>query len=168
MGKIVHQSRITIPRENSPARKAMIEGFHEPVYYGVHGGIKKFVTFQGCRFRLPFLSEQDNEDILFAIEKKIGTLAVSFVRCAKDIQTLKSFIARHNAEMMIISKIEHSDALSHLGEILWESDGIIVGGESWRRAAPAAGAGNSGKDHQTLQSCGQTRDCRHPDAGIHA
>jgi hypothetical protein len=42
MGKIVHQSRITITREKGPTRKAEIEGFAEPVYYGVHGGISKF------------------------------------------------------------------------------------------------------------------------------
>jgi hypothetical protein len=42
MGEIVHTSRITIVRENGPTRKAMIEGFDEPIYYGVHGGIKKF------------------------------------------------------------------------------------------------------------------------------
>lgn len=42
MGKVVHTSRITINREIGPTRKAVIEGFHEPVYYGVHGGIKKF------------------------------------------------------------------------------------------------------------------------------
>jgi hypothetical protein len=39
---VVHTSRITIVREHGPTRKAIIEGFAEPVYYGVHGGIKKF------------------------------------------------------------------------------------------------------------------------------
>ncbi len=42
MGNIVHQSEITITRENGPTRKALIKGFADPVYYGVHGGIKKF------------------------------------------------------------------------------------------------------------------------------
>jgi hypothetical protein len=42
MGAVVHQSRITITREGGPTRKAIIEGFSEPVYYGVHGGIKEF------------------------------------------------------------------------------------------------------------------------------
>ncbi len=42
MSKIVHTSRITINREDGPTRKALIEGFSEPVFYGVHGGIKKF------------------------------------------------------------------------------------------------------------------------------
>jgi len=42
MGDIVHISRIRIEREKGPTRKATIEGFDEPVYYGVHGGIKHF------------------------------------------------------------------------------------------------------------------------------
>ena len=42
MGEVVHTSRIKIAREKGPTRRAMIEGFSEPVYYGVHGGIMKF------------------------------------------------------------------------------------------------------------------------------
>jgi hypothetical protein len=42
MGTIVHTSRIAIVREKGPTRIARIEGFPEPVYYGVHGGIKNF------------------------------------------------------------------------------------------------------------------------------
>ena len=42
MGKVVHRSQITITREKGPTRKAVIEGFDQPVYYGIHGGIKKF------------------------------------------------------------------------------------------------------------------------------
>ena len=42
MGDIVHQSQITLTRVKGPTRKAVIKGFDEPVYYGVHGGIKGF------------------------------------------------------------------------------------------------------------------------------
>ncbi len=42
MGEVVHTSRVKIVREKGPTRKAMIEGFGEPIYYGVHGGIKNF------------------------------------------------------------------------------------------------------------------------------
>jgi hypothetical protein len=42
MGTPVHRSRITITREAGPTRKAMIQGFSQPVYYGIHGGIKEF------------------------------------------------------------------------------------------------------------------------------
>ena len=42
MRDVVHASRIKIVRETGPTRKAVIEGFSEPVYYGVHSGIKRF------------------------------------------------------------------------------------------------------------------------------
>ena len=42
MGEVIHTSRIKIVREKGPNRRAVIEGFSEPVYYGVHGGIKEF------------------------------------------------------------------------------------------------------------------------------
>jgi hypothetical protein len=42
MANVVHTSQITITRERGPTRKAIITGFSEPVYYGVHGGIKDF------------------------------------------------------------------------------------------------------------------------------
>ena len=41
-GKVVHTSKISITRAKGTVRKALIEGFSEPIYFGVHGGIKKF------------------------------------------------------------------------------------------------------------------------------
>ena len=46
MGEVVHTSCISIVREKGPTRKAIIEGFSEPVYYGVHSGIKRFYDVQ--------------------------------------------------------------------------------------------------------------------------
>jgi hypothetical protein len=46
MSKFVHQSHITITREKGPTRRAEIEGFGEPVFYGVHGGIKNFYNIE--------------------------------------------------------------------------------------------------------------------------
>jgi hypothetical protein len=43
---IVHTSRIKIVREKGPTRRAVIEGFDEPIYYGVHGGIKEFYKIE--------------------------------------------------------------------------------------------------------------------------
>ena len=42
MKEVVHTSHIRIVREKGPTRKAVIEGFSKPVYYGVHSGIKRF------------------------------------------------------------------------------------------------------------------------------
>ena len=46
MGKLVHTSRIIITRVKGSVRKAFIEGVEEPVFYGVHGGIKRFYQLE--------------------------------------------------------------------------------------------------------------------------
>ena len=89
-------------------------------------GTRKKVTIQGYRVKLPFLSERDKEDIKFGIERNIHLLAASFVRCADDIQSLRSFLTDQGATMMLFSKIETSEAVSNLEEILELSDGIMV------------------------------------------
>ena len=42
MPEVIHTSRIKINRDRGPIRIAQIEGFSEPIFYGVHGGIQKF------------------------------------------------------------------------------------------------------------------------------
>ena len=42
MGDVVHTSRIEIRKHVGPHRTARIEGFGEPIDFGVHGGIKAF------------------------------------------------------------------------------------------------------------------------------
>ena len=39
---IVHTSRIQIAKHEGPHRTALIEGFEEPLHFGIHGGIKHF------------------------------------------------------------------------------------------------------------------------------
>ena len=42
MGKLVHRSRIRIEKDKGPRRRAYIEGFEDPVVFGVHSNIKRF------------------------------------------------------------------------------------------------------------------------------
>jgi hypothetical protein len=42
MGELIHTSHVRIVKDKGPVRRAYIEGFLDPVRYGVHGGIKKF------------------------------------------------------------------------------------------------------------------------------
>ena len=42
MADAVHTSRQRIERVAGPLRHAYLEGFDEPIRFGVHGGIKKF------------------------------------------------------------------------------------------------------------------------------
>jgi hypothetical protein len=42
MGELVHTSRIKLYQDKPPERRAYVEGFDEPIVFGVHGGIKHF------------------------------------------------------------------------------------------------------------------------------
>jgi hypothetical protein len=42
VGELIHASHIRIVKDKGPVRRAYIEGFADPVRYGLHGGIKKF------------------------------------------------------------------------------------------------------------------------------
>ncbi len=42
MGKLIHTSRSVIRKHRGPHRTARIEGFEEPVHFGVHGGLLSF------------------------------------------------------------------------------------------------------------------------------
>ncbi|MGH9336921.1 MAG: hypothetical protein ACRD21_24530 [Vicinamibacteria bacterium] len=42
MGKLVHTSRIPFEKDEDPKQRACIEGFPDPVLFGVHSNTKKF------------------------------------------------------------------------------------------------------------------------------
>ncbi len=42
MAEVVHTSRCRIVQDKPPIRRAFIENFSEPFFYGVHGGIAEF------------------------------------------------------------------------------------------------------------------------------
>lgn len=42
MGEIVHTARIRVVQKKRPLREAHIEGFKEPLQFGMHGGYAKY------------------------------------------------------------------------------------------------------------------------------
>lgn len=42
MSRVVHTSRIRIEKDKGPNRRAYVEGFDEPIRFGVHSGISAF------------------------------------------------------------------------------------------------------------------------------
>ena len=42
MSQVVHTCRIRIEKHAGPHRTAQIEGFEEPLDFGIHGGIREF------------------------------------------------------------------------------------------------------------------------------
>ncbi|TYJ23623.1 hypothetical protein E1A91_A08G205700v1 [Gossypium mustelinum] len=81
-----------------------------------------------CNAMLPTISSKDWLDIDFGIEEGVDFIAVSFVKSAEVIKTLKSYIIDRSpgSQIDIISKIESIDYLKILEEIIRVSDGTMV------------------------------------------
>lgn len=95
----------------------------------INGGIlysKKSLNVPGIRLNIPFVSKQDEEDIIFACKSEGDFLAASFVSCKEDILELRKIINEQNSDMKIISKIENMAAIENIEEIIEESDGIMI------------------------------------------
>ena len=74
----------------------------------------------------PVLSAKDRADIAFAAEIGADWVALSFVRTAKDLATLRRAMGRVDYDAPIIAKIEAPSAVDHLEEILGSADGVMV------------------------------------------
>lgn len=87
----------------------------------------KSINIPQIRLSLPFLGQNDIEDIRFAVEQKVDFIAASFTRSADDIRLLKEELRKNKGEFIkIIAKIENIDGVNNIDEILSVSDGIMV------------------------------------------
>ena len=87
---------------------------------------RKRVAVPGAILNLPFMSEQDKQDILFAIENDMDYIAASFVQKAKDVLEIRKILEAHNSQIGIIAKIENAQGVHNIDEIIRVSDGIMV------------------------------------------
>jgi pyruvate kinase len=86
----------------------------------------KGVNVPGVRLSMPYMSEQDQADILFGIEQGFDFIAASFVRSAADVREIRRILEEHKSHIRIIAKIENQEGVTNLSEILWAADGLMV------------------------------------------
>ncbi|MDA3899825.1 MAG: pyruvate kinase [Spirochaetes bacterium] len=87
----------------------------------------KGVNVPGAKLTLPVLSDNDMNDIVFGIQRGIDYVAVSFTRRGADIREIRSFLdASGGTDVMIIAKIENSEGVENVKEILEYADGVMV------------------------------------------
>lgn len=96
----------------------------------VNGGVlgnKKSLSVPGVHINMPYISEQDRKDIIYACEHEGDILAISFVSCKEDVLAVREILKEHGKEEMpIICKIENQLGVDNLEEILEVSEGIMV------------------------------------------
>ena len=87
----------------------------------------KGVNLPNVHLSMPFISEKDRSDIIFAAENGYDFIAASFTRCAEDIVQIRHILEEHGGEAInIIAKIENMEGVDNIEEILRVADGIMV------------------------------------------
>ena len=86
------------------------------------GGVlsdRKSMSFPGKVLKQPYLSEQDEKDLLFGIENGVDFIACSFVSSRQDLLDVKGFIRSNGGkEIGLIAKIENGSGVENIREIL--------------------------------------------------
>lgn len=96
----------------------------------INGGIlgnKKSLSVPNVKLDIPFISESDYEDIVYACKNDGDFLALSFVSTKEDVLEVRKILEENNRkDMKIISKIESITGIENIKEIVEVSDGIMV------------------------------------------
>ena len=89
-------------------------------------GSKRHINLPGVFVNLPCLTAKDEEDLKAGVRAGIDFVALSFVRQAEDIRTLRAFLDSLGSSAKIIAKIEDQAGVRNMLEIILEADAIMV------------------------------------------
>ena len=70
------------------------------------------------KISLPCLTTKDKKDLKFILNEKIEWLALSFVREAEDLISLKRILKKNKSNIGVIAKIEKPEAVKNIEEIV--------------------------------------------------
>jgi len=86
----------------------------------------KGVNLPHTNLTLSALTEKDRSDAAWIAQRDFDFVALSFVRSADDVDTLRELLERDGCDAHIIAKIEKPQALDHIEEIIQAVDGVMV------------------------------------------
>ncbi len=91
----------------------------------------KGINLPGAYIDVPGLTPKDEQDLSKGLELGVDMVAISFVRTADDVKRVRAFINEHapapdRMDVPIIAKLERSEALENLNEIVEAANGVMV------------------------------------------
>ncbi len=87
---------------------------------------RKGVNVPGVRLSMPYMSQQDKEDILFGMQEEFDYVAASFCRNEYDVLEVRRFIEENGGDMQIIAKIENQEGVDNIASIMAVADGVMI------------------------------------------
>ncbi|MEO0442338.1 MAG: pyruvate kinase [Pseudomonadota bacterium] len=89
----------------------------------------KGINRQGGGLSAPALTEKDYDDIKLAADIDVDYLAVSFPRCANDIEDARRLLVEAGGDAGIVAKIERAEAVQDnlsLDQLIQAADAVMV------------------------------------------
>ena len=89
----------------------------------------KGINLPGVRLTIPGFTEKDRADLAFGLSQNVDFVAISFVRTAQDVQSVRLALDELDEEgdhPLVIAKLEKPEALDNLEEIMKVVDGVMV------------------------------------------
>ena len=89
----------------------------------------KGVNLPGANLGIPGFTEKDRADLEFGLSMGIDAIAISFVRSAADVETVRAAVktfAPQLSDTPIIAKMELPEAIENMHEIIHAADGVMV------------------------------------------
>jgi pyruvate kinase len=87
---------------------------------------RKGLNLPGIDLGISAFTDRDHECLKFAAEEGIDALSQSFVETGADIRAVRQAADSLSYHPFIIAKIERSNALEHMADILDAADGIMI------------------------------------------
>ncbi len=87
---------------------------------------RKGINLPGVVLPIPSLTDKDRRDLQWAVKQSVDYIALSFVRRAEDCIEAKSLIAAAGGRQPLVAKIEKSEAITNLSDIIAAADGVMV------------------------------------------
>ena len=89
---------------------------------------RKSINIPGIIVDMPYVSEADRSDIIFGINECVDYIAASFVRRKEDVYDIRKILDEYDTsgKIKIIAKIENTEGLKKMNEIIEAADGVMV------------------------------------------
>jgi pyruvate kinase len=84
------------------------------------------INLPGAAVAIPALTAKDRLDLEFGLKHGVDAIALSFVRSADDIRTAQSLMREFGRTVPIVAKLEKSQAIERLEEILEAAHGVMI------------------------------------------
>ncbi len=102
---------------------------HAKVLVGGALSSHKGINLPGIKLRIAGFTEKDKGDLAFGISQGVDAVAISFVRSAEDVKTVRAALEEYSIGKrvpLLIAKLEKPEALNELEAILDVVDGVMV------------------------------------------